>query len=303
MGLMMQAPPGENQDECQRKKQWVNQPSSLGALARGFYLNLGNIWGDPAIINHPNGPTPAAPRSQGPNQGTNPIEESMHALDIAERTGNASLGRLSTNRFTESGLREATEQLATAMTVAQIAGAMSLSSIDLLLGVESVINNPKDWKAWAGVLPFVPVAIRNLHLQAAEHAVVQQLGKEYGSPVLRTNMERYGIRFDANTVAHHIIGNSALAQEILHPVLSKLGFDINDAANGLVLRKEFHQTLGTVEYRQFIIDSLSDVQTKQQLADRLDFIKNDLLQKQERFYHDQTRPSFLKCDAPRSPTH
>jgi RHS repeat-associated protein len=303
MGLMLQAPPGEGQDECQRKKRWVNQPSTPAALARGFYMNLGNLFGDPATINQPAGPTPAAPRSQGPNQGTNPIEEAMHALDVAERTGNSSLGRLSTNRFTESGLREATEKLAATMTVAQIAGAMALPSIDLLLGVESVIDNPKDWMAWAGVLPFVPAAIRELHASTLEHAVVQSVGKEYNSAILKSNLERFGIRGEGPVVAHHIVGNSELAKQIIHDILAKVGIDINDAANGMLLDPEFHKTLGTKEYREFVVDRISGLNTRQEVLSTLDSIKGDLLAKQEQFLKNGERPSFGRCTGIREVAH
>lgn len=285
---------GGEREECRRNERWVERPSSLGAWFRGFAANLGN-WGDPAAINQGPGPRPAAPRGNGPNQGVDPLDELMHAVDVADRTGNVSIAALSTNRFTASQFDEFTQNVATGMQVAEIAASMAFEPVDLAIAFAAVAETPGDWTAWASMLPFVPSAVRILPSSATGRSVGQVLGREYDSWTLRTNLVRMGANIPERAVAHHVVGNSVLAQQVLHPILKKLGLDLNDAANGIMLNEEFHRTLGTSTYRKDIVDRLQNVTEADELHRVLDQIKRELLEQQDGFLRKRAEEVADKC--------
>ena len=285
---------GGDREECRRDERWVEQPSALGALFDGLVSNLGN-WGDAATRGHGPGPRPAAPRDAGANQGFNPIDEAMHAVDVADRTGNYSLAALSTSRFTASEFDEFTENLATGLQVAEIAASLAFEPLDMAMALAAIAEDPGEWTAWAAALPFVPSAVRMLPSSATGRGVGQVLGREYDSWTLRTNLVRMGATIPEGAVAHHVVGNSLLAQQVLHPILKKLGLDLNDAANGIMLNEEFHRTLGTSTYRKDVVKRLQDVTSQEQLLGLLDQIKRELLKEQGGFLQAKAKEAADKC--------
>ena len=115
---------------------------------------------------------------------------------------------------------------------------------------------------------------------------------------LRTNLTRMGATIPEGAVAHHVVGNSLFAQATLHPILKKLGFDLNDAANGIMLDKTFHEmTLGTNSYRSYVITRLGKVDSLDSLLQILDEIKAELLSQQKSFKDNGTLPQWPACKA------
>ena len=206
----------------------------------------------------------------------------MHAVDVADRTGNHSLAALSTNRFTASEFDEFTENLATGLQVAEIAASLAFEPLDMAMALAAIAEDPGEWTAWAAALPFVPSAIRSLPATGGGR-VEQGLGRDYDSVVLRNNLRRMGAEIPAKSVAHHVVGNSSKAQQMLHPVLKKLGFDLNEAANGIMLDEAFHLTLNNAAYREEIIERLRAVKDRTELDSILDEIKMELVERQEAF--------------------
>ena len=99
----------------------------------------------------------------------------MHAVDMADRTGNVSIAALSTNRFAAKEFGEFTEDLATGMQAAEIAASMAFEPIDLAMALAAIAESPGEWTAWASALPFVPSAVRMLPSQATGRGVGQVL--------------------------------------------------------------------------------------------------------------------------------
>lgn len=108
---------------------------------------------------------------------------------------------------------------------------------------------------------------------------------------------RMGAVIPEGSVAHHVVGNSLRAQEALHPLLKQLGFDLNDAANGIMLGKKFHETLGTSDYRTYVINRLGRVESIERLLESLDEIKAELLSQQKAFNDHGTLPKWPPCKA------
>ena len=274
----------------------MEQPGWLSAYAQGWAANVFNFFGDAKTFNQGPGPRPAAPRGNGPNQGVNPLDELMHAVDMADRTGNVSIAALSTNRFAAKEFGEFTEDLATGMQAAEIAASMAFEPIDLAMALAAIAESPGEWTAWASMLPFVPSAVRMLPSQATGRGVGQNLGREYDSGTLKTNLTRLGARIPEGAVAHHVVGNSLLAQKQLHPMLRQLGFDLNDAANGIMLDESFHKTLGTDAYREHVVNLLSDMNSIEQLYEILDDLKRELLRQQDAFRSVGAKPAWSTCN-------
>ena len=219
----------------------------------------------------------------------------MHAVDMADRTGDVSIAALSTNRFAAKEFGEFTEDLATGMQAAEIAASMAFEPIDLAMALAAIAESPGEWTAWASMLPFVPSAVRMLPSQATGRGVGQVLGREYDSGTLKTNLTRLGAKIPKGAVAHHVVGNSRWAQDALHPILKKLGVNINDATNGIMLEESFHKTLGTSSYREYVINRVRVVQTEHELYQVLDDIKRELLNQQSIFRNNGSKPVWPPC--------
>jgi RHS repeat-associated protein len=270
---------GGDREECRRDERWVEQPSALGALFDGLVSNLGN-WGDAATRDHGPGPRPAAPRDAGANQGFNPIDEAMHAVDVADRTGNYSLAALSTSRFTASEFDEFTENLATGLQVAEIAASLAFEPLDMAMALAAIAEDPGEWTAWAAALPFVPSAI-------------VKAGTKYSRHALRTNLIAAGEVFRKGELydAHHLVGNSDDSRRFLHPLFEKFAMDINGAENGLKLHRHFHWQLNTNEYRDSVIELLRNAKSETELRERLEQLKHRLKRMESEFLSDNPKGS------------
>lgn len=88
---------------------------------------------------------------------------------------------------------------------------------------------------------------------------------------------------DYANAAHHIVaGNSAKAAEA-RSILQKYGIDINDASNGTFLptvkdvaESAYHPSLHTNAYYDEVNNLLSDVTSKQEALDVLNYISESL---------------------------
>jgi len=104
------------------------------------------------------------------------------------------------------------------------------------------------------------------------------------SKVLRQNMMDAGIEVpDYPNAAHHIVAGSSPKAAEARAILQKYGIDINDAANGVFLpmAKEvaegaYHPSLHTNKYYDEINSLLSDVTSKQEALDVLEYISEAL---------------------------
>jgi RHS repeat-associated protein len=104
---------------------------------------------------------------------------------------------------------------------------------------------------------------------------------------LAENLIAAGTKRAAGTAAHHIVASGSKRAREARKLLRKFGIDINDAANGVFLRKNkkvvssaqgaIHSTVHTKEYFTAVEEALEQAGNRQEATQILDDIRQSLL--------------------------
>ena len=106
-----------------------------------------------------------------------------------------------------------------------------------------------------------------------------------GEGNLARNLERSGVARKAGEAAHHIVAKAAQAAEPARRILQQAGVKVNEAVNGVFLpavkgyagQTMNHLTLHTKAYYDAVNEVLSSAQTRQEVVEALQTIKDGLL--------------------------
>ncbi|MCK7473642.1 MAG: AHH domain-containing protein [Rhodopseudomonas palustris] len=97
-----------------------------------------------------------------------------------------------------------------------------------------------------------------------------------GSKLAR-NLLKSGLVRNADEVAHHLVAQFSKYAPKARAKLKDLGIDINDAANGVFLPKEYHQSMHTKKYYDRVEEASEMWGTKADALRDLQKFRNELL--------------------------
>ena len=254
---------------------------SMGLDSSPSYWESWTLWWNDGAY------PPLAPPTAGQQQAQSRREidsiSDVNSLEFTERYGDgypAGGGSAADRAF-----RERAALVGTVLRVSvEVAASLINDGLDSVMALNAVMDEPGKWQNYVAILPFIPMAIRNLD---DAKKVAQLLGREYDSGVLRSNLKKFGLVGGHEQVAHHIIGGSRAAVE-LRDRLAKAGIDINDAANGMFLDRKFHDTLANQGYRDRIIERFKGIVSEDEFLAELDKLKGELLEEQAKFRAKQS---------------